>query len=306
MSAEGRVLERRPLVDRLRRRFHNQLRQPFQARVLAPLRQARNRRREYQPIFVTGAIGSGTTLLAFSLGQRFDCACVIEESALQISRKSFLYVPHPDLFASIREYRQSFTADASWSPERGRRDLMELYRSYASGPSDVVFDKGPNANLLRVAFLDRCFPTARFVMIFRDPVANIEGFLRKWKLFGGEPISESIRFYREIHERFLDAVAGLGDRVTIIEYEDLVEHYESMMELLRDRLGVDPSTRMRRLHDRANVEGTGIRNVVRGRIGVVRTDGPAHQRLGAETAQLIVAQLGPLHERMRALASRVG
>jgi hypothetical protein len=272
---------------------------------VAPVRRWRNRRLEYRPVFVAGAMGSGTTLLAFSLGQRFERACVIEESALQISERSFLHLPDLELYDSIRAYQQAILPRGDWSPERGRADLLELYRSHGRGRSEVVIDKGPNVHLVRAAFLARCFPDAHFVAIFRDPVAVIEGFRRKWRRFGNDPLEENLRFYREVHESFLEQAPTLGSRLLVLRYEDLVEHHEASLERLRATLRLEPAARRPRLPTRANVRGQGIRNVRRGRIGVVR-DGnvEAYRKLPAETIATIRAALGPVDARLRALAWR--
>jgi hypothetical protein len=244
-------------------------------------------------------MGSGTTLLAFSLGQRFECACVIEEGALQISPKSFLYVPDVEEFDSVRAYREFVAPKKEWSVERGRADMLALYRSYACGGSDVVFDKGPNVHLVRIPFLERCFPGANHVMIFRDPVANVEGFVRKWQRFGRDALEESIRFYRDIHETFLDTAKALGDRVTLVRYEDLVERYEDVLSALGRRLHLEPARELRRLLDRANVEGQGIRNVNRGRIVVVRSANEGSRtRLNPPVIEAIRRATEPLHRRM--------
>ncbi|MCI0422338.1 MAG: hypothetical protein L0312_24470, partial [Acidobacteria bacterium] len=55
-----------------------------------------------------------------------------------------------------------------WSVERGRADLLRMYRSHASGTSPFAVDKGPNTNLVRAGFLARCFPDGRFVVVFRS------------------------------------------------------------------------------------------------------------------------------------------
>jgi hypothetical protein len=297
------ILDQLPLGDRLRRRLRRHVALPLERKVVARVRRRLNAGRAFQPVFVAGAMGSGTTLLAFSLAQRFECACVIEEGAIQIDAKSFLHASEPDAFESVRAYQEHMTPKAGWSLEQGREDMQALYRAYAWGTAEVVFDKGPNAHLLRTAFLARCFPEARFVMVFRDPVANVEGFRRKWARFRCEPLQESIRFYREIHERFLSDASALGDRVAIVRYETLLEAYEETLEALRQRLGLEPARQRRRLPTRANVEGVGIRNVQGGSIGIVHSANQrAHGRLDAETRETLDRTLGPLHERMRGLA----
>jgi hypothetical protein len=292
-----------PLGERLRRRFRRRVIAPLEERVGAALRRRRNAHREFRPLFVTGAMGSGTTLLAFSLGQRFDVACVVPESAHQVDRGSFLHVAGVDDFPSVGAYEAAIQPRPGWSPAAGRADLLALYRGFASGPSDRPVDKGPNTNLVRAAFLAECFPEGHFLCVFRDPVANVEGFRRKWRTFGRDPLEESIRFYAAIHERFLAESPAFGDRVTWIEYERLVERPDALLDLLAARLGLAPARRPRRLPRRGNVPGQGIRNVARSRIGVVRdANDEALARLAPAEAARIRAALEPLCLRMRALA----
>jgi hypothetical protein len=294
------------MSDRIRRRVRAQIAEPLDRQVLAPIRRLRNAGRVYRPIFVGGASGSGTSFLAVSVGQQFDCAGVIYETNLQVSQDSFLYVPDLEVFDSVAEYQRAMGPEPSWSVDEGRRDLLSLYRSYTSGPSDVVIDKGPDINLLRADFLNRCFPDGRFLLIYRDPVANLEGLRRKWGTFRNDSLDESIRFYREIHERFLDAVESFPERVVAVDYDLLVDRYEDMLTAVGQRLGLSPATQRRRLMTRPNVEGMGIRNVRKNHIGVVRNASrEAAARLAPGEADLIRNELDPLHARLRAMPSNV-
>lgn len=290
----------RSLPDRARRRFRWHVSQPFDRHVAARLRRWRNARRVFRPIFVGGTSGSGTSLLAVSLGQRFDCAAVIYESNFQVAKSSRLYVPHIDSFPSVAAYREHMTPASSWSVEGARRDLLECYRSYAVGPSDVVIDKGPDTNPLRASFLARCFPDARHLLIFRDPVANVEGLRRKWRTFGRDPLEETIRFYADVHESFLAAAAEHPEHFHVVEYEDLVASPDAILEEVGRRLGLRPARRVRRLASSPNVEGQGIRNVQGSRIGYVKdANERARARLAAGDAERIERALGPLQERLR-------
>lgn len=290
------------LMDRVVRRLRSQVAEPLARNVGAPIRRWRNAGREYRPIFVGGASGSGTSLLALTIGQVFDCAGVIYESNLQVSERSVLYVPDIEMFPTVADYQRAIGPHDAWSIEGARRDLLDLYRSYTSGPSDVVIDKGPDTNLLRAGFLARCFPDASFVLVFRDPVANVEGLRRKWSTFANDSLAESIRFYTEIHERFLRGVEACSERVVAVEYETLVEHYDATTARIGERLGLAPATKRRGLWPVANVEGEGIRNVRGNRIRVVKdANQRAYERLGQEPVDEIRTALGPLHERLRAL-----
>ena len=64
----------------------------------------------------SGAMGSGTSLLALSLGQTFETACVIYESARWISPGSFLQTPN--LAATYRDV--ATTSRRSRNETRGR------------------------------------------------------------------------------------------------------------------------------------------------------------------------------------------
>jgi hypothetical protein len=288
-------------LDRVRLRLQWRLSQPFDRRVRAPIRRLRNAGREYKPIFVAGASGSGTSLLTLAIGQRFDCAGVVYESDTQISERSFLHVPPlASSFASVASYQRHIEPRESWSVEMGRRDLLDLFRSYSSGASDVMIVKGPDINLLRASFLNSCFPDARFLLIFRDPVVNVEGFRRKWPAFGNDALSETIRFYAEIHERFLSAAEAFPERALAVEYEALVAHPDEALAEIGERLGLRQARRRMRLATQPNREGKGIRNVRGGQIGVV-TDANrrALERLDPAEVEEIRSTLDPLYRRLR-------
>lgn len=295
---------RRTVADRLVRRVREQVFDPLDVMISAPIRRQRNAGREYRPIFVVGAMGSGTTLLSLSLWQRFHVAAAIRESVHQVSPRSFLFGASAGSFRSVREYEESILPDSSWSVGAGRAALLDLYRSCATGTSDVVIDKGPNANLVRAGFLAKCFPEAQFVLIFRDPVATVEGFRRKWNTFRRDSLEESIRFYAAIHQRFLRAAQEFPARVISVQYEALVEKYDDTITSLASALGLQPTTRRRALEAQPNVCGCGIRNVARGRIGIVAdANRSAYERLSWSQIEKIRGALGPLHERLHSPSS---
>jgi hypothetical protein len=288
------------LRDRVLLRLQRHLTQPFDRRVRTPIRRLRNASREYQPIFVAGASGCGTSLLTLAIAQRFDCAGFVYEADAQISERSFLHVPPlASSFASVASYQRYIEPRESWSVEEGRRDLLDLFRSCGSGASDVMIVKGPDINLVRASFLNRCFPNARFLLIFRDPVVNVEGFRRKWPAFGNDALSETIRFYAETHEHFLSAAEIFPERVVAVEYEALVTRPDQALSKIGERFGLRPASRRMRLATQPNTEGKGIRNVRGGEIGVV-TDANrrALERLDPAEVAEIRSALDPLYQRM--------
>jgi hypothetical protein len=294
------------LIDRVRARVRSQVGKPFERRVRAPLRRIRNAGRQYRPIFVAGAAGSGTSLLAVSVAQRLECAGLVYELDSQISRKSFLSVPDPDSFGSVAEYESFIAPSEEWSVEAGRSDLLDLFRSYGSGKGSAIVAKGPDINLVRAEFLAQCFPNARFLLVCRDPVANVEGWRRKWSLFGNDSLEECIRFYAEMHETFLRFAKRGEERFAGVSYEEFVENPDEKLSAIAARFQLERARRRRRLARVPNVAGMGIRNVRNGEIGVV-TDANqcAYERLGPEQAEAISSALGELHSRLHTVPFKV-
>ncbi|MGH9464640.1 MAG: sulfotransferase [Thermoanaerobaculia bacterium] len=302
MPAEDAARPRRPWRVRLRRWLERRTLELFEERVRAPARRRRNADRSFRPLFVTGLMGSGTTLVALSLAQRFECAAAITESAHQVSPDTVLHLPLPNTFPSVAAYLEAVRPRAEWSREAVREALLDLYRSKARGRSEVVVDKGPNTTLARASLLASCFPDAGFLLVFRDPVANVEGLRRKWRLFAGEPLSSSVAFHERLHGWFLDSLPLLGPRVAFIEYETLLERYDETLAAIGRFFRLGPASRRRRLAGRPNVPGQGIRNVRAGRIRLVRdANRLAYRNLEPSEVDWVRARLGPLHEKLRSL-----
>jgi len=290
-------------AQRVRSRLQAQVGVPFERRVRAPLRRLRNAGRTYRPLFVTGVSGSGTSLLAVALSQRLACAGLVYECDDQISHRSFLHVPSLARFGSVAEYERFIAPREDWSVARGRQDLQAMLRAYATAPGETVVAKGPDIHLARAGFLHRCFPEAHFVVIFRDPVANVEGLRRKWRVFAEDGLEECIRFYRALHERFFEAAAAFPEGAHFVDYADLVERPEATLTALAKRLGLPPARRALAVPDAPNAEGKGVRNVRGGRVQMVTdADRRARQRLAPETATAIETALEPLRQRVRRAA----
>jgi hypothetical protein len=183
--------------------------------------------------------------------------------------------------------------------EDGRKWLYRLYRSNAERSSPEVVDKGPNVHLVRAGFLTTCFPEARFLLVVRDPVANIEGFRRKWPIFARASVRDNIGFYGRTHERFLELADEFSLDVTVVSYEDLVARYEDILDELGGRLGLSPRAVVASVDPRPQSGGKGIRNVVDGRIAVLpKTNESSYEKLNQDEISLIRADLGDLHGRL--------
>ncbi len=296
-------MSRPSLAQRIQRRAAEEIVDPLDKNLVRPLRRLRNSRRDYRPIFVAGAMGSGTSLVAVALASRFDCAGVSYESAREVDAHSVLYLPPVSHFANVEAYARALYPADSWSPDSCREDQQRADRGIARGTPDHVIDKGPNANLVRAGFLAECFPDAPFLLVFRDPVVNVEGFRRKWPTFGDDSLAASIRFYLDIHERFLEIAETLDERLAVVEYECLVQRFDETVERLGQRFGLSVAKQQRKLRSRANSPGKGLRNVKSNRIEVVRdASEAAYSRLEAEASQAIREGLTPIYQRLKEIA----
>ena len=293
-------------LARLRAGLRRRVVRPAAERVARAVRRRRNRDREFRPVFVAGAMGSGTSLTAVLLGQTFACGALVNESARQISRRSPLFVDRTEHYGTVKAYREAI-APKGFTSALVRSELLALYRSLADRPGGIVIDKGPNTNMTRAPLLVEAFPDGRFVFVFRDPVANIEGFRRKWSNFGNDPLEASIGFYREIHEGFLDWAEACGVVLAAVEYERLVGAPEPVLARLGEALGLSPATQERRLEDKGNAPGgRGIRNVHGNRVEIVAdATQKSYAGMSPRDVDAIRRALGPLHERMQREAARL-
>lgn len=256
----------------------------------------------YRPIFVAGVMGSGTSLLAHSLGQRFKVAGVATESALQVPRTSFLRMPELETFDSVSSYERAIQPGNEWSVEDGRAALVALYRKVSQRRHPAVVDKGPNTNLTRAVFLAACFADARFLLVLRDPVANIEGFRRKWPTFGREPLTESIRFYDSVHQRFLDFAEAHRPSVAVVSYDALVRDRDAVLDGVGSWIGLTPARRPNPVAVKVNDTGKGLLGHDRSSIRtLLDRDVQARARVPEHERELIDVSLRPLLERLSEL-----
>lgn len=290
------------LPARIRGRLDRQFLEPRRRRARA----RENANRSFTPIFVSGAMGSGTTLLGLELFLHFETAGVLDESCLLAPPADILSIEpiasHPDIAA----FQSTLEPSPGWSTDRARDESQVLYRAHCEAVDLPPVDKAANAHLFRTAFVASCFPDASFLVIVRDPVANIEGFRRKWPVFGQDDLAANIRFYRAMHERFLAERDVWGERALVLGYEALVAEPEATRDVITRRLGFERRGVPRTVESRGNTRGQGIRNVGEGGVGIVRdANARAIESVAPGDADEIRGELGDLHAQLLALAENV-
>lgn len=265
---------------------------------------------DFRPIYLAGVAGSGTTLSSSLLDQHFKVAAALHESAREAETTSPLYMHNIEWHDSVPQYYRHLFFNAHVTAGDVRRCSLRLYRESARYPklSNVVIDKAPNSHLVRMSTLHAAFPDSRVLLVFRDPVANIEGLRRKWpKLFGVASIRDVCDFWEKLHRQFEADVAGFERFVRWYEYEALVANPDAWLEETAGFCELERRKEPRRYKDRSNEPGKGLRNVSEGVIEVDR-DAAAGKpgTLSPVEVEEIRSRLSGPHARLRARAGVAG
>lgn len=178
-----------------------------------------------------------------------------------------------------------------------RRMALYLYGASCEGAGrDHFLDKTPRYFLI-IPELASVFPSARFVLLLRNPLAVLASILETW--IKGEWIRLS-RHYQSLVEAprlLLDGMRLLGERATVVHYEQLVQEPERTIGELCGWLGLDYQ---------AGMVDYGQRGAPPGRYGdptgVMSHDGPSTASLdrwlelgrGRQTRLLAEGYLGAL------------
>jgi hypothetical protein len=274
-------------------------------RAGGPIRRIANRSLEFNPIFITGIIGSGTTLVTELLKSNFEFGSVYMETAHMVPRKSPLAIKKPNDFSSVLEYIDSMPFPKSASPERVRQFHQDAYRFHAGWRPSLLnaIDKCPNYTLARSADLKKAFPNSRFIVIFRDPVANVEGLQRKWRLFREAAPDESIHLYKELYERFLGEAEGFNDSVIYLDYDAFVKSPDHLYSYLSESWGMTRLEEHRKIRKPSARKG-GLRGVAQGGVTIDQTASKrSRDSVSAETVESIDSELAALHGRLKSMTS---
>lgn len=115
--------------------------------------------------------------------------------------------------------------------------LLGLYAA-ASPPGTRWFvDKTPRYHLV-VEELVRTFPEARFVLLWRNPLAVLGSMSRTWDNGQWVPWRHGIDLFTGV-DALVNAVERLGNRAVTVRYEDLVESRAAWQPVF-DLIGVVP------------------------------------------------------------------
>lgn len=262
---------------------------------------------DFDPLFVCGVAGSGTTLLSGLLDQRYRNAGCLHESALMMSVKSALRVKRVGSYGNLSAYYSGIFIPNSISNGEIRDSILELYRRVTRYPKEsrIVIDKAPNVHLVRTPRLKAAFPSSKVLLIFRNPVTNIEGLRRKWPdVFGQADLNEVCDFWQSVHEIFLQDTKDFRLDVMGVSYERLTRYTKEVLDRLARFCKLQPRKRALEYPSKPDLPGKGLRNVVNGQIEIVRESIPPDMWCLSEAECIhINERLMGLHDKLDRLCT---
>jgi hypothetical protein len=254
---------------------------------------------DFEPIFICGVSGSGTSLIAALLDQNYDVCAAARESARAVSPTSSLFVDATYNYASLSDFLQALYFPQAASISKIRSDCFVLYRKIVRLPkrSPFLIDKAANSHLIRAGKLAQAFPSSRFVFILRNPITTIEGLRRKWELFRNASLEDLCIFWSETHSTFSQQSAAFTDRLIGVTYEDLVDKPAEISSRVANWIGLKARETRFMYQDQENKAGRGLRNVVDGEVVVdPNAEQESLQRMPAKDQDLIKSMAWKTYE----------
>jgi protein-tyrosine sulfotransferase len=197
-----------------------------------------------RPIFVIGAMGSGTTLLRLMLDSHQNIA-IPEETGFMRIYNAYRWTPF--------KYSGGETMERlGWTPEE--LDILlaqhfdRLFMNYAEQHGKRRWGEKSPLHTWHVPNMARLFPHAQFVMIMRHPAASVHSNLRRFTRYASNP-GEPRKHWNWYGRLIAQHAVLLGDRMTFIRYEHLVLQPERAVGELLEWLGEPPSDAVLRHHE---------------------------------------------------------
>ncbi len=137
----------------------------------------------HQPVFIVAAPRSGSTLLFETLASHDSMATLGGEA-------HWLVEGLPELRPGSAATDSNRLTAAAMTPEVGEqilamiRERLQDSAGRPVGDRDLRFLEKTPKNALRIPFIQRLFPDARFIFLWRDPRENISSIIEAWRSGG--------------------------------------------------------------------------------------------------------------------------
>ena len=205
------------------------------------------------PVFIVGMNGSGTTMLADSLGYHTGLYVLPMESKVLP-----YYLEHQDDFGDLstlsarRKLSDTLGRSKCYWQSNNKKDIVlrdeELAEPYFSGVVNALYrhlahqqgkvrwsDKSP-INTQHILSLAGVFKDSQFIHIIRDGRDAAQSFHRRWNY---EPLHTITRWKRIVSEGMRQGAALGAERYMEVSYETLTAYPEPGMRKVCEFLGID-------------------------------------------------------------------
>jgi len=246
------------------------------------------------PIFIVGAMGSGTTLMRLMLDSHENIA-IPPETGFMRGYDAMRFTP-------FKWSGGNWTGRLGWSEEELDEQLRELYdrlfMRYAEQHGKGRWGEKTPLHTWHISDLARLFPDARFVAVVRHPYGSISSNMSRFRSRLARAAAQWMQPCRELAGQ----AARLPDRFVIVRYEDLVSRPEPLLRELLEWLGEPWSPSVLEHH---TVQGQrGGKRVVEGRS---RVDDPVDEtRVAKWTTAMLAEHRKWLADRVAPLAAFYG
>jgi hypothetical protein len=216
-----------------------------------------------RPIFIIGAMGSGTTLLRLMLDSHPNIA-IPEETGFMRVYNAYSWTPF--------KYSGGETMERlGWSQEALDVFLAHhfdrLFMNYAEQHGKRRWGEKSPLHTWHVPNMARLFPHAQFVMIMRHPAATVHSNLRRFARYTSNP-DEPRRHWNWYGRLIAQHSVLLGERMTFLRYEHLVLQPEQALGELLEWLGEPLSDTVLRHHEVQAARGDSSRTSGKSRVDV--------------------------------------
>ncbi len=188
------------------------------------------------PIFVVGAMRSGTTLMRLVLDSHENIGIAPETGIMRVVRAN--------KFVPFWMWGGEWYARLGLSEDELDRELARFYgrllRRYADAHGKRRWGEKTPWHAWHLDEIARLWPDAVFVATLRHPGGNVGSLVSRWHM----PLERAIAHWKNVNRHLLAHCERLGERLFLCRYEDLVLAAEPTLRELLDRLGEPWSPRV--------------------------------------------------------------
>lgn len=246
------------------------------------------------PIFIVGAMGSGTTLLRLVLDSHEHLA-VPQETGFMRGYNATRFTP-------FKWSGRNWTRRLGWSDEEldavMREHYDRLFMRYAEQHGKRRWGEKTPLHTWHVDNMARVFPDASFIGVVRHPCASVASNMRRFNA----PLKKNTTHWGRYSREVACQAARHPERFIVLRYEDLVLRPERVLREVLDWLG-EPWSDAVLEHHAVQGERGGRKQVE----GKSRVDDPIDvSRISRWTTQLTPRQRRHISRRHARLARYFG